>query len=133
MASALQGKPGGEGNATQKPSAAIPPALGDNPAHISPSTCNKGKRRRRFSSGGIQGSPSNIRGPKVAGVIRRATGKPAQKAGSWDAKPSPSKERFDKSIQEGRDPEAEPRMFTRALSRRFANDIRCSLKGRRMI
>jgi hypothetical protein len=73
---------------------------------------NKGKKRRRASSGGIQGNLPNARGPKAAGTIPRAKGKQDQKADSRDANPSPPEERSDKSIKGGGDREAEPSMFT---------------------
>jgi hypothetical protein len=94
MPSAPQDNSGGEGNVTQGNSAATLHALEDNLAHTgstSLSTLNRGKKRRRASSGG-QGSLPNTRGPKVAGVIRKAKGKQAQKAGSRDVFPSLQKE-----------------------------------------
>jgi hypothetical protein len=117
-APAPQDNSGGEGNANQGNSAAISHALEDNLAHMGSApltTLNRGKKRRRASSGSVQGNLPNIRGPKVAGVVRRAkgkVGKHARKAGSQDANPSPSEEKSDKSSREGRDSEAELRMFT---------------------
>lgn len=100
-------------------------------ASLSP--CNKWKKRRRASSGGVQGNISNTRGPKVAGVIPRAKRKWVQKAGLWDANPSPPEDKSDKSIQEGSDREAEPRMFIGVPVQNFANDIYFSLKRQAMI
>lgn len=114
VASAPQGNSGQESNATQGNLAATFHAPENNSAHMgsgSPSTRNKGKKRRRASSGGVQGNISNTRGPKIAGVIRRPKRKQARTAGSLDANTSPPEEKSDKSSQEGRDPEGEPRMF----------------------
>ena len=108
----------------------------DNLAHISSASLslrNKWKKRRHASSGGVQGNISNTHGPKVAGVIPRAKQEQVQKAGLWDANPSPPEERSDKSIQEGSDREAEPCMFTGVLVQNFANDIYFSLKWQTMI
>jgi hypothetical protein len=91
VAFAPQDNSGGEGNAAQGNSAAVFHALEADLSHIgsaSPSTLNQGKKRRRASSGGVQGNLSNTRGPKAAGVIRRVKGKQAQKAGLRDANPS---------------------------------------------
>ena len=106
-----------EGNVTQGNSAATFYALEDNPAHIGASLSprKKGKKRRRASSGGIQGNISNTRSPKVAGVMRRTKRKQVQKAGLWNANPPPPEKSSDKSIQEGSDREAESRMLAEAL------------------
>jgi hypothetical protein len=108
----------------------------DNPAHISStslSPCNKGKKRRRAYSGGVQGNVTNTRGPKVAGVIRRAKRKQDQKAGSWDTNLSPPEEKSDKTVQDGSDHEAEPSMFSGVPIQNFTNGIYFSLKGQAMI
>jgi hypothetical protein len=138
MASAPQDDSGKEGSATQFNSAATSHALKDNLANIgseSLSMANKGKKRRHSSSGGAQGNPLNARGPKVAGVIRRAKGKQAQKACLWDANPSPPEEKSDTFSQEGRDLKVKPRMFmfTRDPVKHFADGICCSLQAQTMI
>lgn len=113
---ASQGNLEEEGNAMQYNSAATSHALKDNLAHMGSaplSTPSRAKKRRRASSGGLQGNLPNIRGPKVAGVIRRTKGKQAQKASSQDANPSsPLEQKFYTSSQESRDLEAELCMFT---------------------
>jgi hypothetical protein len=118
MAAAVQGNSGEQGNVTCGNSAATYNALESNLTHpggsASPGTRNKGKKRRRASSGGIQGNLPNARGPKVAGVVLKAKGKHVQIAGSWDVNPSPQEEESDKSSQEGRGQEAEPGKSTRA-------------------
>jgi len=73
---------------------------------------SKGRKLQYTSLRGIQGNLSNIQGPKAARVIHRTKEKQAQRASSWDANPLPPKEKFGKPIQEGRDQEAEPCMFT---------------------
>jgi hypothetical protein len=136
MASTPQDSTGVEGNVTQGNSAATFYAMEDNPAHIcsaSLSPRNKGRKRRRAYSGGIQGNVANTRGPKAAGVIPRAKRKRDQKAGSRDANPSSPEDKSDKTIQEGSDREVEPSMFSGVLVQNFANDIHFSLKGQGMI
>jgi len=108
MASTPQDDPGGEGNATQCNSPATPHTLEDDIAHIgsaSFSTRNKGKKRRRASSG-VQGNLSNTRSPKAAALMHRTKGKGAQKAGSRDVNTSSSEETCENPPQEGS-------MFTR--------------------
>lgn len=131
-----QDNSGVEENASQGNSAATSPAPKDNLAIIGSaslpvSSRNKGKKRRRASSGGGQGNLPNTRGPKVAGAIRRS--KRGGEAGSWDANPSPAEQKSDRSPQGGRDPDAEPRMFAGVIVQHFDNDIRCSLKVHTMI
>jgi hypothetical protein len=78
-----------EGDAAQDILTATSCVLADNAAYMgsaSLSLCNKGKRCQRTSSGGAQGNLPSARGPRVAGVMRRAKGK--QNAGSSDANPS---------------------------------------------
>jgi hypothetical protein len=140
IAPAAQDSSRGEVNATQGNSAAAFHAPEDNLSHIgsaSLSTPNNGKKRRRSSSGGVQGNLSNPRGPKIARVMRRAQGKAkgkqAQKADSPDANSSPSEEKSDRYSQEGRDQEAGPCMFAEMPAQRFADDIRCSLKAQTTI
>lgn len=131
MASAPQDNSGEEGNSSQVNSAAMSHALGDNAAHTGGTSLglrNNAKKRRRASSGGTQGNLSSTRGPKAAVVIRRAKGKRAQKAGLRGANPSSAEEMSDKSSQEGRGQEVEPRMFTGGLVQHFSDDIRCLLK-----
>jgi hypothetical protein len=65
--------------------------------------------------GGGQGYLPNARGPKASGVIRRAKEKQSQKAGSWDANPSPSEPKSNRSSKEGRDQDAEPCMFVEVI------------------
>lgn len=94
MASAPQENSGRETNATQGNSKAMFHVPEDNLAHTggaSLSARNKGKKRQRASSGGVQGITLNARGPKVAGAVHRAKGKQAETEGSWDANPSPQK------------------------------------------
>ena len=127
-----------EGNVTQDDSAATFNALDDNLAHIgsaSLSPRNKGRKRRRASSGGVQGNISKTRGAKVAGEIRRTKRKQVQNAGLWNANPSPPEEKSDKTMEEVSDLEAEPRMsmFTGVLVQNFANALLIPLKGRPMI
>jgi hypothetical protein len=58
----------------------------------------KEKKHQCASSEGVQGSPSNARGLKVAGVVCRAKRKHVQKVGSSDhsdANPSSSKKTFE--------------------------------------
>ncbi len=95
----------------------------------SPSTCNKERKCRRASLGGVQGSLPNTCRPKVARIMRRAKGKQAQKAGSWHANPSPLGGKSDESSQEGKDWEAKPSMFSGAPAQRFADEMRCSPKA----
>ena len=117
MASASQDNLREEGNAAQGNLAATFYASEDNVAHMgsaSLSPRNKGKRCPRASSGGAQGSLPRARGPKAARAMRRAKGKPAEKAGSWDTGPSSPEENPDQSPQEGRDWDADSRMFTGA-------------------
>jgi hypothetical protein len=99
---------------------------------ISPSTCNKGRKRRRTSSGGVQGNLPNTRHPKAAGTMRRAKGKQAQKAGSWHANPSPPGGKSDESSQEGRDREEKPSMFAGVPVQHFADGIHGSPKAQMM-
>jgi hypothetical protein len=132
MESAPQDNSGGEGNIAQGNSATAP--LEDNTAHMgtaSLSTRNKGKKRRRASLGG--GNLSSTRAPKVAGVTRRAKGKWRQKAGLQDANAASSEGMSDKSSQEGRNLEVEPRTLTGGAVQHFADDIRCSLKAQTLI
>ncbi len=128
MASALQDDSGGESNATQgRPDATIH-TLEDDIAHAgstSLSTCKKGKKRRRASSGAVQGNPSNTRSPKVTMSMRRAKGKAAQKARLSDANHSSPEEILDKSPEEGRDQEVQPCMFTEGPVQRLSDDICC--------
>jgi hypothetical protein len=120
MASASQYNLRGEENAAQGNLAATFYTPEDNLAHMggaSLSSRNKGKRRPRTSSGGAQGSLPRAHGPKAAGAMHRAKGKPAEnlaeKAGSWDTDTDSSSPEAnpDKSPQEGRDWDADPRMF----------------------
>ena len=128
MASALQDDSGGESNATQgRPDATIH-TLEDDIAHAgstSLSTRKKGKKRRRASSGAVQGNPSNTRSPKVTMSMRRAKGKAAQKARLSDANHSSPEEILDKSPEEGRDREVQPCMFTEGPVQRLSDDICC--------
>lgn len=131
MAPAPQDNSQAEGNVAQGNSAATSNALEDNPVNIGSASLSKGRKRRRASSGSGQvklGSFSNARGPKAAGVARRAKGKQAQKAGSWGSNPSPPEEESEKSSQDGEDLKAESRMymFTRVPVQHFAEDIRSS-------
>jgi hypothetical protein len=101
----------------------------DNAAHMgstSLSPQNKGKRRQRPSSGGARGNIPSARGPRAAGVMRKAKGK--QKAGSSGANPSPPEKNPDEPPQEGRDWDADPRMFTG-----FADGIRYLLNTHIML
>ena len=107
MESSPQDNSEGEGNGPQGSSVAA--FLEDNVAHMGSMSRNKGKRRRRASSGG--GNPSSTRAPRVAGAIRRAKGKRRQKARSQDANAVSSEGMSDKSSQEGRNREVEPRTF----------------------
>ena len=121
MESAPQDNSGGEGNVAQGTSATA--FLEDNTAHMgsaSLSTRNKGKKRRRASLGG--GNLSTTRAPKVAGITRRAKRNRRQKAGSQDANAASSGGMSDKSSQEGRNWEVEPRMFTGGPVQHFADD-----------
>lgn len=136
MASSSQNDSGGEGNATQGNSAATSHTLEDNLAHMGsphPSMPNKGRKRRRASSGGVQGSLLNDRGPKAARVIPRAKGKRAQKSDSCDVNPPPPEGKPDKSSQRGRDWETEPSMFAGVPVRHFADEMRCAPKAQMMI
>jgi hypothetical protein len=115
MASASQDNSRVEENAAQGNPAAIFSAPKDNVARMdsaSVSPRNKGKRRRRASSGGAQGNLPRARGPKAAGAMRRAKRKRAEKAGSWNTDLSSPEENPDKSPQEGGDGDAYSRMFT---------------------
>jgi len=119
MASAPQDNSGGESNAAQGRSDATVHALEDNIAHTgstSLSTHKKGKKRRRASSGAVQGNPSNTH-------MRRAKGKAAQKARLSDTNYSSPEEIPDKSPEEGRDREVEPRMFTEGPAQCFSDNI----------
>jgi hypothetical protein len=103
-----------EGNVAQGNFAAALHGLENNLEHIgyvSQSARDKGKRRRRASSGGVQGNLPNARGPKAAGIIRKPKGIQAQKAGSLDANPSRPEETPDKPSEEGEVREAGPCMF----------------------
>jgi hypothetical protein len=118
--------------ATQGDSEATSHPQGDNSARIrseSLSMHNKGKKRRRASSG-TQGDLSNPRGYyKAARAIRRVRGKQATKAGLSDANPSPMvEEKSNKSSQEDRDWEAEPCMFAGVSAQQYTDGIRWSLK-----
>jgi len=116
-ASAPQDNSGEASNAAQDTSDATVHTLEDNLAHTgstSPSTCKKGKKRRRASSGAVQGNRSNTRRSKVAVCMHGAKGKAAQKAclSDADANNSFPEEISDKPPEVGRDREIEPRMFT---------------------
>lgn len=136
MAPAPQDSSQGESNATQGNLAETLHAPEDDSAHIDSAPLgarSKGKKRRRSSSGGVKGNLPNNRGPKVAGVLGRAKGTRAQKAGSWGANSSPLEEKHEKYSKEGRDWEAEPCMFTGVPAQRFTDYICCSLKAKIMI
>ena len=85
MESAPQDNQGGDGNATQGNLAPTSHILEDNLTHMGSASLgmlnrgNSGKKHRCTSSGGLQGNLPNAHGPKVAGVVRRARGKQAQK------------------------------------------------------
>jgi hypothetical protein len=107
-----------EGNDAQGDFSAASHDLKNSLAHIgcvSQSGRNKGKKRRRASTGSVQGNLPNVRGPKAARVIRKPKGIRAQKAGSSDANPSHPEETPDKSSREGEVREAGPRMFAACL------------------
>jgi len=117
-----------KGDSNQGNSATIALAMEYDLAHmgsLSLGACNKGKKRRRASSGGhgVQGSLSNPRGPTVAGLLRRPKGKGARKAGSWDASALP-KENSYKSSEEVKDRGVEPRrgMFANFSLQHLADD-----------
>jgi hypothetical protein len=101
MASTPQDNSRGEGDTTQGNLAAMGYSLEGNLAYIgstSPSMCTKEKKHRCASSEGVQGSPPNACGPKVARAVCRAKRKQVQKAGSSDhsdANPSSPEETFE--------------------------------------
>jgi hypothetical protein len=133
MASTTQADLAVEDNTTRDNSAAAFHALEINLLHIgndsneSPRTCKKVNKRRRASSGGVQGNLSNARGPKAARAICKAKGK--QKADLRDADPSPPEEKSDK----GGAWEADPCMFAGIPFLHFIDDTCCSPKARVMI
>jgi len=136
MISAPQNNLRGEGNATQGNLAATSHALEDDLAHIGsahPNMPNKERKCWHASSGGVQGNLPNTRGPKAARVMQRAKGKKAQKSGSWNVNLSPPEGKSNKSSQEGRDWEAEPRMFTGVPVQYFANGMHWAPKAQMMI
>ncbi len=136
MTSAPQNNLRGEGNATQGNSAATSYALEDDLVHIGsthPNTPNKERKHWRASSRGVQGNLPNTCGPKAAQVMQRAKGKKAQKSGSWNVNLSPPEGKSDKSSQEGRDWEAEPRMFAGVPVQYFANGMHWAPKAQMMI
>jgi hypothetical protein len=108
MTSTPQDNPVGEGYAGQDTSVAA------GTAHLSVSlgTHYKRKKRRRASSGAVQGNLLNTHSPKRAPAIRRAKGKGAQNAHSRDVNSAAPEDIFDKSSQEGRDHKFDPCMFT---------------------
>jgi hypothetical protein len=113
MVSAPQDNLREEGDAAQDNLTATSCVPADNAAYMgsaSLSPRNKGKRRRRASSGGAQGNLPSARGPRVAGAMRRAKGK--QNTGSSDANPSFPEGNPDEPPREGRDRDAGPRMYT---------------------
>lgn len=114
----------GEGDADEGRSDETAHALEDNTSSTSLSPHMKRKRRRRASSGVVQGNPSTTRSPKVAASMHRAKGKAAQKARLSDANRSYPVEILDKSPDEGRDREVAC-MFTERYVQRFADDICC--------
>jgi hypothetical protein len=112
------------GIASQGNSAAMNPTSKSNLTNIgrvSLSPRNKGtqKKRRRASSGGSLGNLPNARGPKTAGVIRRPKENLARKAGSPDASSSSSEGWSDRSSQESRNQDTEPRMFSGVIAQHF--------------
>ena len=82
------------------------------------STRGSGKKRRRASSGGVQGSPSNTRSLKAAALKCRVKkkGKRAQDTPSWGTIHSSTEEISDTFSQEGRDRKMEIGTFTRGCS-----------------
>jgi len=114
-----QDNSGGEGNATQGNLAATPHAMEEISVHTrsSPlSTRKSGKKRRRASSGAGHGSPPNTRGPTAARVLRRPKG--------LQPHLQPQEGKTQKSSDEVRDWEEEPRMFTEGSAQHIADDIR---------
>ena len=55
----------------------------------------------------------------MAGVIHRPKENLVRKAGSWDANPSSPEEWSDRSSQESRNQDAEPRMFSGVIAQHF--------------
>ena len=75
-----------------------------------------GKKRRRASLGGVQGSPSNTHSLNAPALIRRAKGKRAQKTPSRGTIHSPTENVSDTSSREDRDWKMEIGMFTGCYS-----------------
>jgi hypothetical protein len=130
MAPTPQDDLGKEGNPAQGNSATIPHSqdsqeeLSANIGSATPSlsTSNKGRKRRRASSGATQSNAPNARGPRVAKVASRVKGKQAQQAQKTD---STREEMSEKASQESGDLEEEPRMFAGFPVRRSADHTKC--------
>ena len=127
MTSSPRDNSGAEGDAIKDNSAATSHEWEDIVAQMGSASLSicKGKKRRRASSGSVQGNlrVSNARGPAVDTVIHKAKGKRCQKAGSCDADASPPEETSHKPSEEVRelaDQEAEPRMLFSLMLLTFA-------------
>jgi len=92
------------------------------------STRNKGKKRRRASSGSVRGNLLSTRGPKAAALIRKTKERCAQKAGSLDANAS-SEEGASRTSSQGRARGVEPCMLIRSPVQHLSNDMWHSLQA----
>ena len=94
---------------------------------------NKGKRCRPIYFAGFRANRSNPRSPRAAAVIRRAKGNWVQKAGPFDTLLPLAEQTTVNSLQEGRDQEMKPCMFTCGHFQHCPDDIHCLLKIQMMM
>ena len=130
MSSAPQDSPGGEDHAASSTAPPISHGMEDNLEYMgaTTSTRNKGKKRRRASSGSVRGNLLSTRGPKAAGLIRGTKERCAQKAGSRNANAS-SEEGASKKPSQGRDRGVEPCTLIRSPVQHLSNDMWPSLQA----
>ena len=130
MSSAPQDSSAGEDYAAPSTAPPISPGMEDNSGHMgaTASTRNKGKKRRRASSGSVRGNLLSTRGPKAAALIRATKGRSAQKAGSRNVNTS-SEEGASKKSSQGRDRGVEPCALIRSPVQHRSHDTRRSLQA----
>lgn len=115
MSPAPQDSSGGEGYGAEPTASPLFQAMQDNISYVgtSKSTRNKGKKRRRASSGSVRGNLLSTCGPKAAALMRTTKERSAQKAGSRSVNASSSQEASETSSRGG-DKGVEPCMFIRS-------------------